>query len=133
MRLSRRALLWGLPGLLVVSCISPTLPLPPPAPPDVEQIGQGQYRLEGVIPFSGTVLVLNQRTRLVYGKVVDDVYSLDVLAEPGDDMTLWYESGQDVSDITDFVIDENTPFVDAGANPDAGTDGGPPSRDSGTD
>ncbi|HVU05362.1 MAG TPA: hypothetical protein VHE30_26625 [Polyangiaceae bacterium] len=132
MRLFRRAFLWSLTSALAVACLSPTLPLPPPAPPDVEQIGQGEYRLEGAIPFAGTVLVLNQRTSLVYGKVVSDVYRLDVRAEPNDDMVLWYQSGDDVSDVTEFVIPADVAKGDAGAAPTGAPDAGP-SLDGGGD
>ena len=125
MRLGRRLLLGGLPALVAVACLSPTLPLPPPSPPDVQQIGVGQYRLQGTIPFAGTVLVLDRRTRLVYGKVVSDVYTLDVTGDLGDDMVLWYEVGQDVSDVTEFTLDPDEPAL----TPDAGT---PSSPDAGT-
>lgn len=123
MRLTRRILLLAAAGALAVGCLSPTLPLPPPSPPEVAQIGQGVYRLTGSIPVPGTVLVQNARTNLVYGKVVPDVYELTVEAKPGDPMLLWYESSGDASETVGFRIGESlTPQIqDAGG---AGTQGG---------
>jgi hypothetical protein len=123
MRLSRRVLLWAVPGLFAAACLSPTLPLPPPAVPEVQQIGQGQYQLTGSLPVPGTVLVLNQRTRIIKGQGdVLDLYQMVVTAAPGDAMVIWYESGNDKSDERPFVIDQSlSPPPDAGPPPtDAG-------------
>jgi hypothetical protein len=124
MRLSRRVLLWAVPGLFVAACLSPTLPLPPPAVPTVTQIGQGQYQLSGSIPVPGTVLALNQRTGAGALLDVQDLYQLLITAAPGDVIFLWYESGNDKSGVTRFVIDEAL-----SPRPDAGT----PASDSGKD
>lgn len=121
MRLSRRMLLLAVPGLFAAACLSPTLPLPPPAVPTVTQIGQGQYELSGRIDVPGAVLVLNLRTRVIRGEDVQDVYHVPVVALPGDSMSIWYDSGNDKSGVTTFVIEEalaqpdaRAPVVDAG-------------------
>jgi hypothetical protein len=108
-RLSRRALLFLASGLLAVGCLSPTLPLPPPSPPDAVSIGQGQYRLVGSIPLAGTVFALNQRTQLVSGEVVVSNYDFIVTAKLCDPMILWYETDTDQSSGVDFTIGSDVP------------------------
>lgn len=119
MRLSRRALVWTLLGAAVSACLSPTLPMPPPSPPDVEPVGQGQYRLRGGLPESGTVLVLNFRTERVDGQLANDaVYDFTVPALPGDHMQLWYVNGNDASEAVGFDIPQGS-LEDGGASSDA--------------
>jgi hypothetical protein len=60
-------------------------------------------------------MVLDTRSLLVYGKIVTDVYQLDVLARPGDVMRVYYESGGDVSDYAQFVIERTALLPDAGS------------------
>jgi hypothetical protein len=128
-RVSRRLLLLFGAGALVAGCLSPTLPLPPPSPPDVTQVGVGQYEVSGSLPMAGTVLVQNERTNLVYGETVEQLYHFNVAAQPGDEMSLWYEAsdvaqfyGERSQTITFDIKGSSTP-----AGPDAGTrtDGGP--------
>lgn len=119
MRLSRRALVWTLLGFSGAACLSPTLPMPPPSPPDVQMVGQGQYRLSGEIPQAGIVLVLNGRTGLVSGSLAEPGYSFVVSATPADPMGIWYTSGTISSDSTWFRIPGKAP-ADSGAGPDAG-------------
>jgi hypothetical protein len=115
-------------GALFAGCLSPTLPLPPPSPPEVTQVGQGRYELRGSLPMAGTVYVENERTSLVFGKRVEQLYRFTVEAEAGDFMGLWYEASDtsqfygDRSETITFEIPD-TPT----ALPDAGTpsDGGP--------
>lgn len=133
-RASRRVVLFLGAGALLAGCLSPTLPLPPPSPPDVKQLGQGQYELSGSLPMAGTVFVQNDRTQLVYGETVEQLYRFKVSADPGDSMSLWYEASDtsqfygDRSQTISFQID-NPEFAvpDAGPHPDggAGRDGGP--------
>jgi hypothetical protein len=117
--LSRRGLLaWVALGVLASGCLSPTLPLPPPAPPDVQEIGQGQYRLSGTLPAEGTVIVENIRTNLIYGIANTAAYVIVVEAAPGDDMAIWYVVSEKSSDTTPFQIPQNAPKAptsDAGA------------------
>lgn len=126
-RVTRRMLLSLGAGALLAGCLSPTLPLPPPSPPDVTQIGQGRYELNGSLPMRGTVFVQNERTSLVFGETVEQLYRFTVSAEAGDAMSLWYEAGDasdgfygDRSQTISFDIPDK-PFVP----PDAGTDGAP--------
>jgi hypothetical protein len=115
-------------GALLAGCLSPTLPLPPPSQPEVEQVGPGQYELRGSLPMPGTVYVRNERTELLFGKKVDQLYRLVVEAQPGDLMGLWYEASSetefygDRSGTISFQIPD-TPTLP----PDGGTppDGGP--------
>jgi hypothetical protein len=120
-RLARRGFLAAAAGLLLVGCLSPTLPLPPPSRPDIAQVGTNEYQLTGTIPSPGFVLVLNKRTNVVNGELATEAYSIRVQAQPEDGMQLWYESGTDVSDIVEFDIPAPAP---GSALPpqDAGTD-----------
>lgn len=122
-RSSRRSLLWALLALSASGCLAPTLPLPPPAPPDVEQVGQGQYRMTGAIPKSGFALVMNERTRVVAGQETDAYYDFVMGAEPGDPMQFWYVSGLTSSETVGFMI--------PGTPADAGTGGTGPQDASG--
>lgn len=132
-RLLRRVLLGAAAGALATACISPTLPLPPPAVPDAENVGQGQYRLTGTIPVPGTVLVMNTRTNLVYGEDTPGQYDFLVGAKPCDDMVVWYQTGTDQSTTVGFFIGSQLPDRcqlprDAGApvsTADAGADAAP--------
>jgi hypothetical protein len=112
----RRILQWAAVALLATGCLSPTLPLPPPSPPDVTNIGEGQFRIQGSIPVVGTALIRNTRTQLVYGQAETQTFDIVVAAESGDRMILWYESSGDTSDPVQFRIDDgaNAPPVDAG-------------------
>lgn len=110
-------------SLALAGCLSPTLPLPPPVQPEVEPVGNGQYELRGEIPDPGFVLFLNKRTNVVNGALTDRKYTVVISAQPKDAMQLWYESGNEVSDIVEFEIPESQdpPAGDAGAPPADGT------------
>jgi hypothetical protein len=107
-------------ALSTAGCLSPTLPLPPPSPPDIEQVGSGQYTLRGTIPEPGFVLTLNHRTNAVTGARVDDIYQLSIQAQPGDSMQLWYETAADISDIVEFEIPKDAKPAPAPTASDAG-------------
>lgn len=115
-------------GALFAGCLSPTLPLPPPSPPEVEQVGPGVYELRGSLPMPGTVYVRNQRTGLIFGDdKVEQLYRFNVAAEPGDLMGLWYEASDtsqfygDRSETIAFEIpDTPTTLPDAGTRSDGG-------------
>lgn len=119
-RLARRLLLLsclGGIGFGLSGCLSPTLPMPPPAKPDIEQIGEGQYRLTGRIPGAGFVTALNKRTNDTFGKLsTDRLYDFNVVAQPDDPMQLWYEVNGENSDILEFEI----PSVPPAPVPDSG-------------
>ena len=55
--------------MLAAGCLSPTLPLPPPSPPDIARVGEGRYQLRGSIPVRGTVIIVNTRTNVVPWRV----------------------------------------------------------------
>ena len=116
-RLSRRTLLaWAGLGVVVPSCISPTLPLPPPSVPDARQVGDGQYRLRGAIPVVGTVMFQNLRTGVVNGQGPLLDYDLIVEAIPSDTMVLWYETAGDISSGVPFRVDRLDPIVPDGGS-----------------
>lgn len=113
----RTVLAWaGVSGVsvLVPSCLSPTLPLPPPTAPDGLDIGNGQFRLRGSIPVFGSVLVRNERTAEIFGRASVLEYQLDVNAIPTDTMVLWYEVGGDNSSPVVFRLDRITPILGDG-------------------
>ena len=118
--ISRRFVLWAAAGVLASGCLSPTLPLPPPAVPDIKDVGSGQYELSGTLPEPGFVLALNKRTNVVSGQLATEAYVIRIEAQPEDPMQLWYETGtNDVSDIVEFAI----PKTRTVAPPDSGTGG----------
>ena len=125
---TRRVLLCFGIGALLTGCLSPTLPLPPPEPPEVEHVGVGLYELRGSLPMPGSVYVRNERTGDITGKErVEQLYRFTVEAEPRDVMGLWYEA----SPTTEFYGDRSgtisfeIPDTPITLPPDAGTsDGG---------
>lgn len=116
----RFVLAWGpmarfrrrvLPTLLVVvaGCLSPTLPLPPPADPEIEVVSQGLVELSGEVPEpSVPVIAQNVRTEVFAGEMADErgAYRFQIAAEPGDPMRLWYTHSLDKSEEAKFSIPE---------------------------
>lgn len=116
-RLSRRTLLaWAGLGVVVPACLSPTLPLPPPDAPSVEDLKNGYFRLQGALPVYGTVLVRNQRTHHIDGDGPLNHYDLTVEAQSGDTLTLWYviDDSGDASSAIAFELDRLTPIIGDG-------------------
>jgi hypothetical protein len=129
MRLRRRAfLVLGAGAFLGASCLSPTLPLPPPGEPNVEQVGQNQYRLSGKVPAPGFVAALNLRTQGLDGQETSDGrYSFVVIAEPTDRLRLWYAHDNENSTPVEFVIERLLSTAPGQSDPDAGgSDAGSP-------
>lgn len=119
--LGRRSFVLLAGGLLAAACLStPTLPLPPPAEPEIEQVGQGQYLLSGRIPAPGIVEARNFRTGDIFGKVTNGDYEFLMLAVPGDRIDMWYTVGADVSEAVVFEIPRSFGAApsDAGPGPD---------------
>ena len=116
-RLSRRTLLaWAGIGVFAPSCISPTLPLPPPDVPDGRDLGNGQYRLQGSLPMLGTVFIHNPRTSLGVNAGPLKSYDIAIAAQKGDTLWLWYEVDGDQSSTVTFRVDRLNPIVpDGGA------------------
>ena len=110
----RFVLAWGpmarfrrrvLPTLLVVAagCLSPTLPLPPPAQPEIETVSQGLVELSGEVPQPLVpVIARNVRTEIFAGETADErgAYRFQIAAEPGDELRLWYTLNYDRSEET---------------------------------
>lgn len=117
MRCFRRGLLAAV-CLGFVGCLSPTLPLPPPSEPTVEQVGEHQYRLSGRAPGSSWVVALNLRTEQLSGDLSQDdgSYSFVVTADPSDTMNLWYSVTGELSSPRTFEIQElAAPASDGGS------------------
>ncbi len=113
-RLLRRSLLAA--GLLAASCYAPTLPLPPPAKPEVTVTDSGAFRLSGGIEPNAQIFALNERNGHIDGQQVgrSGRYSFELReARGGDLMQLWYQVGTDLSPTTVFMLPNDED--DAGA------------------
>jgi len=90
------------------SCLSPTLPLPPPSKPD--KISgpdpQGYVTLEGSVLPNTTVFVENSVTKMgaFQGVGGDGRYLLSLRAELGTELWLWYARGTEESPVTVFNV-----------------------------
>lgn len=96
----------SLAGLLV-GCLSPTLPLPPPARPDVSvPSSDGYVRVQGVVPALTLAVVQNRANGFVAGKETGEngKYSVTLLAESGDRLDIWYLDGNDRSPPTTVIV-----------------------------
>jgi hypothetical protein len=95
-----RRLLVIVAGVCLVSCLSPTLPLPPPDRPDVSAPDESGYvRLQGVAAPQAEVIAWNHNTDLIAGQVTgdDSRYDFTMKAEANDFIELWYVVGSDES------------------------------------
>ncbi len=98
-RASRR-LLPLLAGLVLASCLSPTLPLPPPSRPDVSAPNEAGYvRLQGIAAPQAEVLAWNRNNDLIAGQVTrdDSRYDFELKASSGDRLEVWYIQGTEES------------------------------------
>lgn len=131
-RLSRR--LWLAITLgLAVSCLSPTLPLPPPDRPNIEgPDASGIVTLSGSVLPGANVYADNLVTHASVGQQASPqtgYYRLQIAAQIGDDMILFYQDGTENSERTAFTIpnpNRLSNLADGGtiyANP--GVDAGP--------
>jgi hypothetical protein len=96
-----RRLLLLLAGLALGSCLSPTLPLPPPSRPDVSAPDEGGYvRLQGLAAPHSEVIAWNHGNDLIAGQVTDEDsrYDFVIVGESGDFIELWYIQGTDESE-----------------------------------
>jgi hypothetical protein len=90
-----------LAGLALGSCLSPTLPLPPPSRPDVSSPDEsGFVRLQGVAAPQAEVIAWNHNNDLIAGQVTgdDSRYDFVIAGESGDFIELWYVQGTDESE-----------------------------------
>lgn len=102
-----RRLLLGLAGLCVASCLSPTLPLPPPSKPDVSSPDENGYaRLQGVAAPRSEVIAWNHNSDLIAGQVTGEssLYDFQIKAEVSDVIELWYIQGSDESSSVKVVV-----------------------------
>ena len=91
---------------VLVGCLSPTLPLPPPGEPSVTDQGDGTYMLTGSVPPNSEVYALNTRTMFIDGQATGESgeYAFTLEAQPRDPIELWYSSGTRESQLTSFEI-----------------------------
>jgi hypothetical protein len=122
-----RRLLLG--AVLVASCYSPTLPLPPPVKPEISMTETGAYHLQGGVLPDAQVSALNERTKVIDGQQADHVgaYSFDLKAgQPGDVIELWYRYANDLSTAAVFELPDLSHRGGAGgmgSSSDAGAGG----------
>jgi hypothetical protein len=107
--LGRRLFLASAGALLATACLSPTLPLPPPSRPTVEGPDQqGQVVLDGNVLGGATVYAANTRTGELRGQLYtgdDGHYRIQIGAEVGDELEVWYSIGTDQSPSIVFKVD----------------------------
>jgi hypothetical protein len=102
-----RRLLLGVAGLCLASCLSPTLPLPPPAKPDVSGPDESGYvRLQGVAAPRSEVIAWNHNNNLIAGQVTGDtsLYDFEIKAEENDVIELWYIKGSEESSSVKIIV-----------------------------
>ncbi len=89
---SRRAVLVAVLALATPSCLSPTLPLPPPSHPDVQGPDiNGQVRLSGVVFPHSQAVAINLRTNVIAGQNTDSgSYDFTIGAQVGDGISFFY-------------------------------------------
>lgn len=106
---SRRLLLACLTAGLLGGCLSPTLPLPPPSPPDtiVATDQQGVYQVKGNVRSNSLVTAFNLDNGLTFGQrtEADGRYDFLVRGSEGDRMELWYSIGTDESNAVSFELE----------------------------
>jgi hypothetical protein len=102
-------------ALALAGCLSPTLPLPPPEPPDMitpDATGSGEWTISGPCLAGALVTVFNENSGV--GAVVEDRdrdgrYEVRLEATACD--LAWVEQviGEDETARTTFVVQERTP------------------------
>ena len=106
LRVMRRLLLLAA-GVCLVSCLSPTLPLPPPDRPDLSAPdASGLVRLQGVAAPQAEVIAWNHNTDLIAGQVTgdDSRYDFTMKAQANDLIELWYVQGSEESQSIRIVV-----------------------------
>lgn len=104
---------------MLVGCLSPTLPMPPPAKPDIDGPDErGVVVLSGHAPPESHVFAENENTGFSYGQrtnAVTGAYRFPILARFGDVISMYYRLNEDESTTLVFEIRENTSQMAAGA------------------
>ncbi len=104
--LTRRAC-WSLLGAVLLGCLSPTLPLPPPTRPTVEGPDSfGQVVLSGQVEPGAQVIAENLHTGDIAGQRApgDGRYRFKIRAALGDQMSIYYRFALEDSPSTEFLI-----------------------------
>jgi hypothetical protein len=107
-----RRLLLTLVGLCLLSCLSPTLPLPPPDRPDVSAPDEnGLVRLQGFAAARAEVVAYDHNSGIIAGQVTtaNARYDFTIAAEVDDTIELWYMKGNDESSSVVFQVPSATP------------------------
>ena len=110
----RRALLWfvAFGALATASCLSPTLPLPPPEPPELVHLkADGGWDISGTCLAGSLVTIFNEQTGK--GVVVEDRdnngnYRIDIDGTACDLLWIAQDLGSESSARTSFVLQERT-------------------------
>jgi hypothetical protein len=107
-RVWRRLLLLSA-GLTLASCLSPTLPLPPPDRPDVSAPDAGGFvRLQGTAAPHSEVIAWNHDNDVIAGQVTRDTsrYDFKIQGDVGDYIELWYIQGDEESQTVRVTVPE---------------------------
>lgn len=96
----------GLGAVVAPSCAAPTLPLPPPTALVSGPDPAGYVTVSGSARPNAYVFALNNRTEEGVIGVADSAgnYSLRLLAQRGDSLSVWYMVGSQTSAIRDVEI-----------------------------
>lgn len=118
----RRAALKWVFGVVVsslfVGCLAPTLPLPPPARPEITAPDEsGMVHIRGSVRSGAEVFAKNRRTLQIVGEETDETgdYDLVMAAESNDRIVVWYTDGVDDSDLVEVLVPDDAPG-DGGAS-----------------
>lgn|SRR5690606_8251299 len=104
----RRALLVAA-ALAVGSCLAPTLPLPPPEMPQIEGPDEaGVTHLSGRVQANAWVYAYNRASEVGHFRATGDDgrYELEIVAQVGDPILMWYTVSGEQSDSLEFEIPE---------------------------
>lgn len=114
---SRRGLFAALAAVFVVGCLSPTLPLPPPSRPLVTAPdAAGFVQVSGRVRSESTAFAQNMRTGRITGQTTDETgeYELELAAEVGDRLVIWYRLYGEESPTTEVLVPEKNPELSIG-------------------
>jgi hypothetical protein len=102
---SRRGWLLGA-ALSLASCLSPTLPLPPPSDPSVSGTdADGNVTLTGTVAPESEVFALNHTSNVIAGQLTPSGnYDFKIPAEQYDSLSIWYVENTMQSPPTDFIV-----------------------------
>ena len=109
MELVLRRLLMLVAALGLASCLSPTLPLPPPDRPNVSAPdADGLVRLQGVAAPQSEVIAWNHDNDVIAGQVTRESanYDFTIRGEVGDFIELWYIQGHEESQTVRVTVPE---------------------------